>query len=113
MSNPRRSVVMTAFLCLVGLSGLAACGMDDDQGELIYRVTTPEGAVADKEDIRITVNRLDTALTKAGYKRKDVHALGPGKIRVVLPENVVPKLAEIRALLEQETELTTTLTLAK
>ncbi len=79
---------------------LGGCADTSMQGELEYVVTSPSGEAVSERDLQHTVTTLDNRLGEAGVERKDVAALGPGRIRVVLPESIVSRLPELRKVLE-------------
>jgi hypothetical protein len=101
------------MLLLLALALLlpVACTAEAHQGELIYRALGKDGKAAADGDLRSTVTELDLRLEEAGYERRTVVAMGPGRIRVVLPESVVGQIPKIRKLLERPDGLAVTLEL--
>ncbi len=79
---------------------LGGCAPDTSRAELIYRVTALDGSAPTEEDMLRAISRLDVRLLEAGYDRRDVLALAPDRLRVVLPERVADRMAEIRTILE-------------
>jgi len=94
-----RAIRLLLFVALLA-PGLLACSGEVHEGELIYGVTALDGSPAATRDIEATVTELDLRLAEAGYLRRTVVQLGPGRIRVVLPENDVGEIPKIRKVLE-------------
>ena len=89
--------LLTAALLAI----LCACGGGGSSGDIQYRVTSPNGGVADPTAMALTCTELKVRLAEYGIDRSVVTQLGADKIRVVLPDNVASQHPEIRKALEK------------
>lgn len=99
-----------ALVCVAVLLVAAGCGPPEQSGEIWYRVSAPGGGPPAKERLTSIQTEFDTRLLEAGLERRDVFAVPPDRIRVVLPESVVPRIPEFRRILEQGADLGVELT---
>ncbi len=105
MTPARILSVACAAAALVALA--AGCGAAGQQGVLLYRARLPDGTAPSEAQLRNTATKLDIRLGEAGIERRDVAVIPPDRVRVVLPESMVSRIPELRAVLERAEGLPT------
>jgi len=93
-----------ASLVLV-LFALGACNARTQEGVLVYKATLPDGGVPAYEVLERVTTKLELRLGDAGLERRSAGVVPPDTIRVVIPENAVPRLAELRRVIEDPDEM--------
>ena len=89
------------LLAVAAVALITACGGQAQKGEIWYRAFAPEGGTPTKQQLESTSTKLNLRLGKAGIERREVIAVPPDRLRVVLPEAAVPRLAELYTALEE------------
>ena len=103
-------VAVALVLALLVATG---CSPEGHRAELVYGVTAQDGGAPDPQVLGLTVTELDLRLGEAGYERRAVAAMGPDRIRVVMPEIVADRMDEVRKALETGQPLQVELKLIK
>jgi hypothetical protein len=103
LSRLTRAVFLAAALTA------SACSAEVHRAEIVYRVASRDGGVPDDAVLRGTISELSLRLSEGGVPRHEVLPMGTDRIRVVLPESAVARLASIREMLEKPDGLVVTL----
>jgi len=107
----RTSPALVALIALVlGSALLGACGVKKQEGLLIYRASLPGGGDPDYKLLESVTTKIELTLTEAGVERKSVGAKPPNILRVVIPENQVGRIPELREAIENDSGLPVVLT---
>ena len=102
---------LAAALLLAALA--AACGGPRMEGELLYRAEALGGGPPARADLDAAAMRLDRRLLEEKLTQRDVSAIPPDRIRVVLPESAAGRVDALRARLEDPEGLPVRLTLLR
>ena len=95
----RTLALLAAAAALTLVAGCTPAG-PDTSAELVYRVRTTDGEAPGKDALATVRKRLDARVAEFGVERRDVALLGDGRVRIVLPERLAPRMDEVRAFLE-------------